>query len=130
MPDIPRISKREWLVMTKLWEKYPQTATEVVEKVQAEINIGDSSIRTLLNRLVKKKAVGYTVDEGNANLYYYHPLVCEQDCIQEETRNFMELYYQNSIAKFFAAFINDSQVSVEEIERLRKILDDQKGEQL
>ncbi len=130
MPDIPRISKREWLVMTKLWERYPQTAAEVVEKIQAEIKIGDSSIRTLLNRLVKKNAVGYTVDAGNANLYYYHPLVCEQDCIQEETRNFMELYYQNNIAKFFAAFMDDSEVSAEEIERLRTMLDEKAGEQL
>ncbi len=123
MPNIPHISDREWTVMTKLWEKHPQTAAEIVAKVQAEIGVGDSSIRTLLGRLVKKNAVSYRVDEGNANLYHYYPIVCEQDCVRKKTRHFLELYYKNNIAKLFAAFVEDGELPDEEIGHLREMLD-------
>jgi BlaI family penicillinase repressor len=129
MPDIPHISEREWLVMTKLWEKNPQTAAEVVEKVQEDIAIGDSSVRTLINRLIKKKAVSFTVDERNANLYYYYPLVCEQDCIGKKTQHFMELYYKNSAAKMIAAFAEESEIPVDDLEQIKKLIDEKLGNQ-
>jgi BlaI family penicillinase repressor len=128
MPNIPHISEREWLVMAALWEKYPQTAAEIVDKVRAQIKIGDSSVRTLINRLIKKKAVRFSVDENNANLYHYYPLVCEEDCIQNKTRHFLELYYKNNISKFFAAFTGDADISDEEYERLRKMIDEKLGD--
>lgn len=129
MPEIPHISEREWLVMTKLWEKSPQTAAEIVRKVQENITIGDTSVRTLINRLIKKNAVGFTVDEHNANLYYYHPLVGEQDCIGEKTQHFMELYYKNSAAKMIAAFAEESEIPVAELEALKRLIDEKLGNQ-
>src|SRR5690349_21414521 len=57
MPAIPQISDAEWEVMKAVWEAAPLTAGEVVERVEAEQKWKPRTVKTLLNRLVKKGAV-------------------------------------------------------------------------
>lgn len=127
MANVPALSESEWAIMERLWEKFPLTAAELTEMELDGKKLPDATVRTLLRRLVAKKAVGFTVDEQNANLYHYHPLICEQDCIRKENKHFLELYYRNNTSKLFAAFIDDADLTNEEIERLKKMLDAKKG---
>lgn len=99
------------------------TAAEIVAKELDGKLLSDATVRTLLRRLVAKKAVGFSVDESNANLYYYHPLVCEKDCILKERRNFLELYYRNNIGELIAGFVSDTDISEHDAQQLKKILD-------
>jgi BlaI family penicillinase repressor len=126
MPGLPKISDSEWLVMTRLWEKYPQTATEIAETELDGKTLDSATARTLLRRLIAKKAVGYTVDENNLSIYHYHPLVCEKDCIRKENKRFFELYYRNNTSKLISGFFDDVEMSDDEIERLKKMLDAKK----
>jgi BlaI family penicillinase repressor len=126
MPDIPKISDGEWPIMKILWSKHPRTTSEIIDIVQAERKIRETTIRTFLRRLVEKGAVGYTLDPKAANLYHYHPLVEEQDCTRQERRHFLELYYKNNVGKLVADFASDTEISDEEIEKLKQMLDAQK----
>lgn len=125
---LPNISESEWLIMNKLWEKSPLTVAEIVEKIQREKDLQVTTIKTLLRRLIAKKAVSFTIDPKNAKLYYYSPMVEQQDCVLEESRQFLELYYQNDLNKLFANFLQDAALSAEEIEELKRTLEQKKGE--
>ncbi len=86
MKKIPRISESEWQVMRVLWAKKPSTANEVVEALSAASTWKPKTIKTLVNRLVKKKAVGY---EKKGREYHYYPLVAEAECVKAESRSFL-----------------------------------------
>ena len=86
MKKIPRISESEWQVMKLLWAKNPSTANEVVEALSSITAWKPKTIKTLLNRLVKKKAVGY---EKKGREYHYYPLVAQADCVRAESHSFL-----------------------------------------
>lgn len=127
MPKIPPLTESEWLIMARLWEKFPLTAIDIVDMPLDGKKLPNATVRTLLRRLVAKKAVAYTIDEHNANLYRYYPLVCRQDCIREENKRFMNIYYRGSANKLIASFMDDVELTEEEIEHFKQMLDAKKG---
>ena len=77
---------------------------------------------TLLNRLVKKGALGY---EKKGRAYHYHPLVEEADCARAERRSLLERVYGGSLQPMLASFLEDADLSAAEIEELKRMLDAQ-----
>jgi len=69
------ISGAELEVMKVLWQQSPLTANEVVELL-ADADWHEKTVKTLLNRLVAKQAIGFDKD-GRA--YRYYPLVAQAD---------------------------------------------------
>ena len=59
MKQIPKISESEWQIMKLLWAKSPSTANEIVKALSATTAWKPKTIKTLINRLVKKQALGY-----------------------------------------------------------------------
>lgn len=126
MMSLPALTESEWLIMSRLWQKHPLTAAELVEMELDGKRLPDPTVRTLLRRLVAKKAVAFTVDEQNANLYHYYPIISEQDCVRKENKHFLELYYRNNASKLFASFMDDADLSDEEIDQFKRLLEAKK----
>ena len=120
MKKIPKISEAEWQVMKVLWKKSPLTANDIVETLSKETSWKRETIRTLINRLVGKKALNF---KKQSRQYLYFPLVDESECIMEETRSFLDRVHGGSIEPMLAAFIENENISPEEIARLKRILD-------
>ena len=59
MADKPKISDAEWQVMQLLWKKSPLTVKEVIEILSKKTTCKSETIRTLINRLTKKKAIDF-----------------------------------------------------------------------
>ncbi|MDL2300125.1 BlaI/MecI/CopY family transcriptional regulator [Clostridiaceae bacterium OttesenSCG-928-D20] len=123
---VPHITESEWTIMQKLWEKSPITASEIVSLVQQEKKLVQTTVKTLLRRLIAKNAVGFTIDEHNQKLYYYFPLVSEEDCIKDKSEHFLSLYYKDDAKKLFTAFVDNAELSSEEIEELSQMLEKRK----
>ena len=119
MKPLPRISDAEWEVMKVLWDKAPATANEVVEQLQGTTSWSPKTIKTLLNRLVGKKALGF---EEDGRMYRYYPLVTEEECARAESRSFLNRVYGGALTPLVANFLQDQDVSKEEIEELRRLL--------
>lgn len=119
MPDAPQISDAEWIVMKSLWASSPQTAGDLAEALAPETGWKPTTVKTLLNRLTSKKAVGYSVI-GKA--YLYTPLVSEAECIRAESRSFLSRVFDGTITPMVAHFVEDRQLSSEEIAELRALL--------
>lgn len=51
---IPNISESEWEIMTVLWKEAPLTANEIISNLQERTDWKPKTIRSLLDRLVKR----------------------------------------------------------------------------
>lgn len=122
MADVAcKISDAEWLVMKVLWQGSPLTAPSVIEQLKSETNWSPKTIQTLIGRLVKKGALGVNKD---ATLYLYFPLVSQEECMREETKSFLHKVYGGSLHLLLANFVDNENLSPQEIEELRSLLDE------
>ncbi len=122
MADVAcKISDAEWLVMKVLWQDSPLTAPSVIEQLKPETNWNPKTIQTLIGRLVKKGALGVNKD---ATLYQYFPLVSQEECMREETKSFLHKVYGGSLHLLLANFVDNENLSPQEIEELRSLLDE------
>lgn len=127
MSDLPHITESEWLIMHELWETSPLTAAELVQRIQAQKGLVATTIKTLLRRLIAKKAVRFTIDKRNSKLYYYYPNVTEQACLAKESRHFLKLYYRDNVNDLFTAFVDNTDLSNAEIDHLKGLLERKKA---
>ena len=122
--ELPRIADSEWLVMQVLWENGPQTANDIVEVLSSEVSWKPRTVKTLISRLVKKGAVKIA-EEGYR--YRYTAAVDASTCIRSETKSFIRRVYQGAMTPALAAFLEDADLSDQEIKDLQKLLDKKKG---
>jgi len=120
MKKMPRISEAEWEVMKVLWKKSPLTANRIVEVLSKRAVWQRETIRTLINRLVQKKAVRF---EKKGRQYEYYPAVAESECIKAQTRSFLRRFRAGAIEPMLAALVEEERLSAEQIARLKEILD-------
>ena len=123
MAKLPKISESEWLVMQVLWSKGPLTANEVVEQLAVRNKWNPRTVKTLINRLLKKGALKF---QKEGRQYRYIPAVNQSKCVRKETRSFVRRVYGGAVRPMLAAFLEDAKLSVDEIKELKKVLD-QKG---
>ncbi len=121
MAGVPKISESEWKIMKVLWKNSPSTANQVIDKLKNDTDWKPKTVKTLLNRLVKKKAIGYEVDKRT---YHYFPLVNEDECIMAENKSFLERVHNGTLNLMIASFLKEEKLSKEEIEELKRILDE------
>ena len=122
---LPRISESEWRVMQVLWEHGPQTANDVVQQLDGRKSWKPRTVKTLIGRLVQKGAVRF---EEEGNRYRYSAAVREDECIRSETQSFVRRVYRGAMKPALAAFLEDVELSPQEIEELQKVLEQKRKE--
>jgi BlaI family penicillinase repressor len=120
---MPKISEAEWQVMKTMWAQSPLTANEVVERLSEATRWSDKTVKTLINRLTKKGALGF---ERQGRTYLYHPRVAEVDCARAEGQSFLKRVYGGAMLPMLAAFLEEETLSRSEIEELKRILDEER----
>ena len=118
MQTTPRISEAEWEVMRIAWGRGSVTAQAVVDALGHK-EWSPRTVKTLLNRLVKKGALAF---EARGKAYLYRPAVPMEKCVREESRSFLDRVFGGEAAPALAHFVKSAKLSAEEIKELRKIL--------
>jgi BlaI family penicillinase repressor len=123
MRKTPRISETEWEIMKVVWAQAPCSAGEIIATLQHTDNSWHPrTAKAFLNRLVKKKALGFS-KEGRA--YVYRPLVQREECVDAASESFLERVFGGSLKPMLAHFVERRKLSAEEIRELRRLLKDQ-----
>ena len=104
--------------MDVLWRKAPLTAAEVVVELH-ETGWNPRTIKTLLARLVKKKALAY---EAVGNRYLYRPRVRREECVQQESQSFLKRVFAGQAAPMLNYFVQTAKLTPQEIAELERIL--------
>ena len=125
MPKLPKISEAEWEVMKILWSKsVPCTANEVLDALKDYSDWKPNTVKTLITRLVKKEALGFKEER---RIYYYYPLVTEDECVEEETKSFVKRFFGGELKPMLVTFLQDEKLSEEEIQELKRLLEERRG---
>jgi BlaI family penicillinase repressor len=117
---LPRISEAEWAVMRVIWSKSPITANGVVEALASERDWKPKTIHTLLRRLAAKGALAY---DKQGREYRFRPTVDPKEYVRAASRSFLGRFFNGELAPFLACLLEGEDLTREEVEELRRILD-------
>ncbi|HBN89671.1 MAG TPA: transcriptional regulator [Rheinheimera sp.] len=113
------ISNAELKVMQILWQRQPLSANDVVAALADNKDWHEKTVKTLLNRLVSKGALGFDKD-GRAYLYY--PLIAEQDYQLQQSRSFVERLFAGRVAPLVAGFASQNKLNADDVEQLKQLI--------
>lgn len=119
---IPKISDSEYKIMKLIWKQNPIKSQDIVEQIDVRNGWSEKTIKTMINRLLKKEAIDFKKD-GKAYLYY--PLIKENDYKKMENDSFLKRVYNGSLNAMFAHFIKDMKLSSQEIDELKNLLNEE-----
>ena len=105
--------------MELLWKESPQTSAALILALEKENQWSDSTIKTLLTRLIKKGAVAF---EKKGNLYLYRPLLNEKKMKSHLCKGFLDKIFGGSVTPLLQHFVESNNLSAPEIESLKKLL--------
>ena len=117
----PDISDSEWSVMEVLWERAPQTASEVTRTLKPTMKWAENTVRTLLTRLVEKGAL--KTDANTSGTRIYLPAVKREACVRAESDSFLQRVFQGAAKPLLIHFAQNSKLTPEEVKELKKLLD-------
>lgn len=120
MRDIPKISETEWKVMKIIWNNPYITANRVIDILDNSAEWNPKTVKTLLNRLLNKNVICF---EKEGREYKYYPLISKDECIKEENKLFLDRVYNGAFKIMIANFIENQDLTKEDIDDLKKILD-------
>jgi len=115
-----KITAAESQIMDVLWRLGRPLAVEDVREALTEETWTDATIRTLLNRLVGKKAV---VAAKDGRRFLYRPLVARGDYVHAQSKSLIDRLFDGQIEPFVAHFSQREDLSSEEIARLRTLIE-------
>lgn len=116
-----RITTAESQIMEALWRDGPLGADQIVSAVGPEQQWGEATVKTLINRLLKKKAIRSEKVEGR---FRYVPLVERADYVQAESQGLLDRLFDGQLAPLIAHFAEHRSLKPEEVERLKKLVDE------
>ena len=119
-----RVSEAEKSVMDVLWQESPLSSVEVVEKLQSQ-EWSEKTVKTFLNRLVKKGVVSF---EKDGRRYLYSPAIEREEFLADESEGFLDKVFKGNMKELLATFVENKQLSQNELDYLKGLLDDNKSD--
>lgn len=111
------ITEAEWQLMKRLWRRAPQTAQELAADLTQSWS--ESTVKTLLNRLVRKGALR-TEAEGKA--FRYFPVLTEAESRAVESRSFVQRLFDGALSPAVAHFVEAHEWSDEELAEIERLV--------
>ncbi len=124
-----KLTEPEWLIMNTLWDKHPAKARDVVERLPSSVNWAYTTVKTMLDRLVEKKAVSKS-KRGNTGLY--EPRLSRRQARRTALRMVLDRAFDGAFGPMMYFLVEDESLSAGERKELIKILSGKsrsKGEQ-
>ena len=114
-----KISAAESQVMEALWRKSPLTPDEIIAQVGPTNGWAEGTVRTLITRLLHKKALTGTRKNG---LYIYRPLIARADYVQAESQGLLDRLFGGQVAPLVAHFARHRALTAADIKKLKKLI--------
>ena len=109
--------------MKTLWESGPLDARSVFAALPEGSEWAYQTVKTLLSRMVVKGAVAY---DQVGNSYLYRAAVPREELTRQEVQNVFERVVGAAVSPVLAHFIDEANLSDEEIRKLRQLLDEKR----
>ncbi|WP_262315125.1 CopY/TcrY family copper transport repressor [Lacticaseibacillus parakribbianus] len=113
------MSRAEWEVMRVVWTKGAATSGDIIAVLAQKRDWADSTIKTLLRRLVAKKALA-TTKAGRQ--FTYTPRIGEQATMQQEAGDFFARLCDMKKGAVLTTLVQDTTLSQADIAKLQALL--------
>ncbi|MDT7832316.1 BlaI/MecI/CopY family transcriptional regulator [Flavobacteriaceae bacterium S356] len=116
-----QLSKAEEQLMQYLWKRNKAFMKDLLEDFP-EPKPATTTVATLLKRMTQKEFINYkTIGKSRE----YFPLVKKSDYFSKHVNGLIKNFFNNSASQFASFFTSETDLSNEELEALRKIIDEQ-----
>jgi predicted transcriptional regulator len=116
-----KISAAESQVMEAVWRGSQLTADEIVAQVGQPQGWGEATVKTLINRLLKKKALVSERSEGRTR---YRALVSRTDYVQGESQGLLDRLFEGQLSPLVAHYAKHKALSADDIARLKRLIEE------
>ena len=116
-----QLSKTEEQLMELIWQQQEVFMKDLIE-AYPDPKPAPTTIATFLKRMQEKGFVGYKVF-GNSR--QYHALVTKDDYFTKHVRGIIKDFFGNSVAQFASFFTSATDLTAEELEDLKRVIDEQ-----
>lgn len=114
-----QISEAESQVMDVLWRSHPLAAEDVAAALQDRQAWELATVKTLLNRLLKKRAIAADKD---GRRYLYRPLIARAEYVHAESKGLLDRLFGGRVAPLVAHFSEQRKLSKKDIAELKRLL--------
>jgi len=116
-----KLTAAEEQLMELIWDKSEVFMKDIID-TYPDPKPATTTIATLLKRMQNKGFVGYKL-MGNSRQYY--PLVKKSDYFSKHVKDLIKDFFGSSAMQFASFFTKETNLSKDELEDLRKIIDEQ-----
>jgi len=118
-----KISNSEKILMDVLWasssKNEPLSAKQIIESIDPELGWHNKTVKTLLNRLLKKQAIGFS---KKSREYLYYPILIEKDYVDEASEHFLSRVFNGSVSSLVASFAKQEKLTEKDLEELKALI--------
>ena len=115
------ISDSESVVMDVLWAEHPLASEDVVARLAGHSDWAEPTIKTLLNRLLKKGAVRA---EREGRRYLYAPVLTREAWVASQSEGVLDRLFGGRVAPLVAHFSQRGKLSQADIDELRRLIEE------
>ena len=115
------ISDAESVVMEALWRDHPRSADDIIEEVAEANNWSAMTVRTLLNRLLKKEAISAA---RTGRKYVYTPLLARTDYVHEKSQGLIDQLFDGQLAPLVSHFSERQSLTADDIKALKRLIEE------
>lgn len=109
----------ELKVMDVLWRQGDTTAKRISDILKDETGWNMNTTYTLIKRCIKKGAI-----ERSEPNFMCHALISKEKVQEAETNELIDKVFDGSVNKLFAALLGKKNLSDEQIEKLKQIVEE------
>lgn len=115
----PVLTEAELRLMDVLWQNGPGTVQQVLEGLPEDAPLAYNTVLTTIRILERK---GYVAHAKDGRAHVYEPLIERKDATRSEIRHLVSRLFRNSHDALVLNILEDDEITGEEVERLRKML--------
>jgi BlaI family penicillinase repressor len=116
---LPLITEAESVVMEILWRRSPLPTEAVVAALEGEQHWQEATIKTLLNRLLKKNALRA---EKDGRRFLYSPVVTRDQWLLSESKGLLDRLFAGRIAPLATHFSRHGKLTKRDIADLKRLI--------
>jgi BlaI family penicillinase repressor len=117
---LPALGAQELAIMKVVWRLKDVSVREVYETLRERRPVAYTTVMTMMNTLEGK---GYLKKELDGRAFRYRPAVPERRVVTKMVKEFVERVFDGSTAPLLAHLVTSTELSDEEREELRRLID-------
>lgn len=120
-PVSPTLTEAELRLMKVLWDRGPSTVLEVISALAPEVELAESTVRTMLG-ILRRKGYVRTTSRGRAAVF--HPLVDRGEARRDVARYVVDRFFDGATQELMLNLLREGDLSAEELARLKALIEE------